>query len=173
MLKEARTNLLALALELPDYPHEGDMGRSYLLRNIGASFMPIFIAFGRIKSEMESYVPNHAKIKAFFDEYPGMAGSSIQTVMKREGVSSDAYRVVESISINPDGTYANAAQFRTGLEEKMAALCLAGPFKDELRSLLDPRNLVTAAEAMTVESFMELNKKIALRQEQLARQFVY
>jgi len=142
MLEEARAKLIFLATSLPDYPHEGNMKRSYLFRNIGDAFMPIFIALKRITKEMRSYHPNHAKIEAFFREYPGMAGSSLQTVLKRQGVSGDAYRIIQGISINDDGSYANSEQFKYGLETNMSLLGLSVESRDELRKLLDPSNLV-------------------------------
>jgi len=142
MLEEARSKLLFLSVTLPDYPHEGNMKRSYLLRNIGDAFMPIFIALKRITKEMKSYSPNPGKINAFFEEYPGMAGSSLQTVLKRENVAGDAYRAIQDISINADGTYANAEQFAEGLKMKMDQLELDEHFRKELLSLLNPGHLV-------------------------------
>ena len=156
MLVEARTSLLFLAQALPDYPHEGDMGRSYLFRNVGNCFMPIFIALARITSEMSKYHPNPAKITAFFDEYPGMAGSSIQTVLKRMGIASDAYRAIQEIAINPDGTYANQEQFRQGLEKKMGEFDLPEDSRRELRALLNPANLVGPAHQMVQETIKTL-----------------
>lgn len=142
MLREGVNNLLFLSRELPKYPHQGDMGRSYLFRNIGGYFMPIFIALSRISSEMRKYHPNPAKIQAFLSEYPGMAGSSLQTVMKRMGISGDAYRAIQQISINLDGSYANAEQFRLGLGEKMREFSLSENQRAELNALLNPRKLV-------------------------------
>lgn len=159
MLKEAQSLLWFLVRELPSYPDEGNMGRSYLFRNVGMAFMPIFIGLGRIEREMQSYVPNLPKIIAFIKEYPGMAGSSLQTVLKREGIKGDAYRVIQEISINPDGTYANSKQFQDRLKEKMDMLELPGRLREELMGLLDPTTLVGPAHTMACSELTRLQAK--------------
>ncbi len=169
MLIEARDNLLLYAKELPSYPHEGDMGRSYMLRNIANVFMPIFIGLNRISKEMQGYVPNPDKINAFFREYPGMAGSAIQTVLKREGIPGDAYRTIENIAINPDGTYANSEQFRAGLGRTMDELNLSPSLRKELSDLLEPNNLVKKANEMAGDAiFREATSRIRDYRKQLA-----
>jgi len=141
-LKEARSKLIFLGTALQEYPHEGNMERSYLFRNVGEAFMPIFIAFDRIKKEFKTYKPNPQKISAFFREYPGVSGSSLQTVLKRIGVSEDAYRAIQEIAINPDGSYANYDQFFNGLVKKINRLHLKGHI-DELFDLLKMDHLTT------------------------------
>lgn len=141
-LLETQWMMTFMAHTLPSYPHAGDMARSYLMRNLGMYFTGAFIGLGRIMEEMEKYVPNPAKIRSFLNEYPGMAGSSIQSILKREGIADDAYRTIQTISINPDGSYANAAQFRAGLETKMSELGLPEELREELRIKLDFRELV-------------------------------
>jgi len=145
MLSKSRDELFNYAKELPDYPHEGNMGRSYLMREIGNVFMPLFIGLHRISSELHKYHPNQAKIDAFFSEYPGMSGSVLQTVLKRMRVPGDAYRSIQEISINPDGSYANAEQFRAGLSAKMEELGLTADMKMELITLADPKNAIGLA----------------------------
>ncbi|PIR92933.1 hypothetical protein COT99_03515 [Candidatus Falkowbacteria bacterium CG10_big_fil_rev_8_21_14_0_10_43_10] len=140
MLMETCAMLNFLAETLQKYPDAGNMMRSYLFRNIGAYFMPSFIALGRIKREMSQCRPNPVKIQAFFEEYPGMFGSLIQVVLKRGGIAGDAYRLVQKIAFNADSTYANAEQFKTGLEQVMKELRLAEPLCDELRAFFSPSN---------------------------------
>lgn len=166
MLRLTRVELFHLAQTLPEYPHEGNMGRSYLLRRIGGVMMPAFIAFDRISSEMvgdmatSGYTPNHQKIAAFFSEYPGMAGSSIQTILKREGIAGDAYRLVEGIAINPDGSYANGTEFRKGLERVMDELELSDTVRDELRQKLEPRRNIGDAARLAVSYKTLLRRSI-------------
>jgi hypothetical protein len=81
--------------------------------------------------------------------------------------------VIESIAINPDGTYADEDQFRAGLEEKMIGLGLPEHFRDELRSLLDPAKLLGPVIGMTKRSFEKMRANIATRREQLAIQFAH
>lgn len=145
MLRESIALLLNLARELMDFPHSGDMGRSYLCRNLGNVFMPIFIALPRITKELKNYRPNPERINWILNEYPGMAGSSIQTVLKRAGISGDPYRELQKISINDDGSYANYAQFRVGLESFMEKFNLPFELREELRSLMNWQKLVEPA----------------------------
>ena len=168
MLIEARDKLFLYAKELPDYPHEGNMGRSYMMREVATIFMPIFIGLNRIGKEVRGYVPNKEKINAFFREYPGMAGSAIQTVLKREGIPGDAYRAIEKIAINPDGTYANAQQFRQGLERTIEELNLAPELRKELVDLLEPSHLIKKANELAKDVLYEETKnKIAVYRERL------
>ncbi len=160
MLSEARDKLFHYAKELPSFAHEGDMQRSYLGRNIGDVYMPLFIGLTRSTQGLHKYRPNHPKIQAFFDEYPGMAGSVIQTVLKRERIEGDAYREIQRIAINVDGTYANAAQFRTGLEGAMERLGLEDGARIELRSCLDPQQQVKHAHTMAWEELDHAKIKI-------------
>ncbi|MFA5155130.1 MAG: lyase family protein [Patescibacteria group bacterium] len=146
MLKKSRNALMFLAETLPGYPQAGNMARSFLFRELGTDLMPIFIGLDRITKEMKNYVPCPKKIEAFFNEYPGMAGSALQTVMKRMKISGDAYRVIESIAINPDGSYANSEDFQTGLEQKMVELQLSNEQKTELLNMLNPNFLVAPAQ---------------------------
>jgi adenylosuccinate lyase len=168
MLIEARDMLMLYAKELPNYPHEGDMGRSYMMRNIATAFMPVFIGLDRIKKEIKNYMPNPGKIKSFLNEYPGMSGSAIQTMLKREGIPGDAYRAIEKIAINPDGSYANAEQFRAGLEKTMDELKLTPKLREELTALLEPANLVKKAHDMAGDSiYRETMRQIKQFREQL------
>lgn len=160
MLRGARANLVELALRLPEYPHEGDMKRSFPMRDIGNTFAPIFIALGRITGELEKCQPNHRKIKAFLDEYPGMAGSALQTILKRAGVKGDAYRAIQEISINPDSSYANREEFARGLEEKMEVLQISESLRQELRDWLDLSKFVKMADYLASNEFVKLRQTI-------------
>ena len=173
MLKRSRAELFRYAEELPLYPHEGNMGRSYLFRALGGVFMPAFIALDRILREMvgdmekSGYWPNPEKIAAFFAEYPGMAGSSIQTTLKREGIEGDAYREIEGISINPDGTYADSEQFADGLERVMESQSLSEDVRAELRLKLNPAHNVGDADNLSSEHQKILRHNCAVHSEWL------
>ena len=160
MLREAQDKLFFYCKELPLYPEAGNMGRSYLMRNIGDIFMPVFIALSRIKKEISGCAPNQEKIKAFFHEYPGLAGSIIQTVLKRENVASDAYREIEKIAINSNGTYANAEQFKSGLDQMCTNLNLSAELKEELLSYLKPENGIGKADELAKDKMVELTMKL-------------
>lgn len=160
----AKKDLLFLAEELTNYPMEGDMGRSYLMRNIGLPFMHIFIGLDRVLSELAKCHPNFKKINKFLEEYPGMAGSSQQTILKRARVEADAYRQIQKVSINPDDSYANQQEYRTNLEVMMQELELPPELRDELLSCLDfgklikPASRITCREMDKMESFFRIIK---------------
>lgn len=143
--------LFSLARRLPQYPHQGDMARSYPMRNLGTTFAPIFTALKRSMRERKDYVPNQSKIDAFFHEYPGLCGSALQTVLKRMNIPGDAYRKIQAISINHDGSYANQAQFRGRLAQTMEELDLNQEARMELLELLEPAHLLNQAQAQAVK----------------------
>lgn len=149
MFRFARTKMTFYAQDLPGYPHEGNMERSYALRNLGDVFMEGFIGMKRVMREMNNYVANLGKIEAFFHEYPGMSGSSIQTVLKREGIEGDAYREIQSISINSDGTYANEKEFGKRLDEKLQTLGISPEAHFNVLNLLHPDELVRPSHEKT------------------------
>jgi adenylosuccinate lyase len=167
MLKRARSSLFNYAEMLPGYPHEGNMERSYLMRALGNAVMPIFIALDRASQELQQYKPNLHKIKSFIDEYPGMSGSVLQTVMKRAGISDDAYRIVEGISINPDGTYADSSQFNSALEQKMEELKFDDSLRSEIRSYMDFRNMVSEADRLAKRSIVDIRNRTLLNHNHL------
>ena len=142
MLKKMINSLRFVSEELRRYPRSGNMARSFLMRDAGNDFMPAFVAFPRALKELKQCVPNKRKIKAFLAEYPGMAGSSLQTVLKRMRIKGDAYREIQGISINPDGSYANAEEFAAGLILVMEKLNLSEKQRVELKCLLEFTNLV-------------------------------
>jgi adenylosuccinate lyase len=156
MLRKSIALLFDMARELMDFPHGGDMGRSYLFRDLGNVFMPIFIALPRITKELKSYQPNPGRISWILNEYPGMAGSSIQTVLKRAGIDGDPYRELQKISINDDGSYANSEQFGRGLELFMDKFQLPVELREELRGLLNWQKLVEPAAIKAKEELAAL-----------------
>lgn len=173
-LEKTRAALFQMAQQLPEYTHEGDMGRSFLMRDLATVFMPAFIALGRIEYEMigdmgvRGYVPNPRKITAFFEEYPGMAGSAIQTILKRAGIGGDAYRLIEAIAINPDGTYANAEQFSQGLFRVVMENNLPADVRDELLGKLVPGANIGLADELARREGKELRERLNEYLEELA-----
>jgi len=161
MLEKVQHMLAFLAEKLQRFPHAGNMKRSFLFRDIGNDFMPAFIAFGRIIKEMNGCIANQKKINAAFKEYPGVAGSALQTVLKREGVSNDAYRIVQEAFVNPDGSYNNTEQFLEILEKKMAEMDLSPKLREELRGLMDFERLAEPGRLMAVECFAKLKQDFA------------
>lgn len=162
MLKKMINSLRFTGEELRRYPRAGNMARSFLMRDAGNDFMPAFIAFPRALKELKQCVPNKHKIEAFLREYPGMAGSALQTVLKRMRIKGDAYREIQSISINPDGSYANAEQFAVGLDAVMEKLNLSEQQRQELKGLLDFENLVRPSYEKASEDIRKLRRSFEL-----------
>lgn len=167
MLEKARAAIFQLVQALPFYPHEGDMKRSFLMRDIGTVFMPAFIALDRIRGEIvgdlvgRGYTPNRVSINAVFSRYPGMAGSCLQTVLKRAGIEGDAYRLVEGVATRADGTPANARQFRAGLRRVCDELQLTTKLRRELMSLLKPANIIGDADVQAKREEADLRQSMA------------
>jgi len=157
MLQKMCHLLAFLAKNLPNFPHAGNMKRSFLFRDIGNDFMPGFIAMDRVMEEMSICVANQEKIRAAFHEYPGLAGSAQQTAMKREGVSADAYRIIQEASVKPEGTYNNLEKYLEILEAKMEEMNLTEEFRDQLRQLMVFECLAEPGQLMAKKYFAELN----------------
>lgn len=164
-IRKTRTLLEFVGRELQEYPDEGNMGRSILFRDLGSDFMPAFTGLDRIQKEMDSYVPNPENVAEFLDRYPGMSGSSLQIVLKQYRIMGDAYRVIQDIAINPDGSYAKSTQFKSGLEEKMKQLGLPEEVCDELRSLLNPDNLIKRGRHLAAVRLTELESAFKAHRE--------
>ncbi|MBD3181125.1 hypothetical protein GF312_02465, partial [Candidatus Poribacteria bacterium] len=123
---------------LIDYPYEGDMGRSIVMRDIGDDFAKFFIAIGRIKEELRLYEVNKEKIEKFLHENPGLVGGAAQTILKRSQIPGDAYRHIQEIMINPDGSYVTSSKFAEKLREKIKS----GDIPDEVgNEILEKANV--------------------------------
>jgi adenylosuccinate lyase len=155
MLEMAIWHLLGTAGRLQKYPLAGNMGRSVLMRAIGWPFMWATIAMGRIERELTGSKPNPANIQQFFNEYPGMAGSSIQSFLKAQKIPGDAYRAIQTICIKADGFSANAPEFQERLEGVMNKFNLSDSAKQRLRKFLEPLIL---ARPSWIRTQIELQK---------------
>jgi len=169
MLLKVINNLRFTAERLRRYPRAGNMGRSFLMRDMGTDFMPAFIAFPRALGELQRCVPNKRNIEKYLSEYPGMAGSSLQTVMKRMRIRGDAYRRIQKISFNEDGSYANAEEFRERLVMLMEELGLSLVQKDELIKLLDFSNLVHPSYVKASNDIRKLKRKFQAHKAKAAK----
>lgn len=161
MLEESAWMLNFVAEKLQKFPHAGNMKRSYLMRNLGCYFMPFFIAIDRIMREIKGCIANENKINAAFTEYPGMSGSAIQTVLKREGIPGDAYRIVQEAAVNPDGSYNDRENFIRILTQKMDEFQLPTTLREQILSLMDPGILAEPGRKLAEVCFTELKKYFA------------
>jgi|GEM_PF-705073 len=142
LLKKSNVLFTFLATELQDYTQEGDMGRSVLMRDIGTDFSSTFIALDRLKRELNGCVPNPENIKRFIDNYPSLCMSTMQYVLKREHYQGDAYREMQRMLINTDGSYATRIEFMPRFEKFMAEASFSPELCEELRSHMNPVKLV-------------------------------
>jgi len=161
MLEETQHMLGFLAEKLQKFPQAGNMKRSYLMRNIGSYFMPFFIAVDRIMKEMNGCIANPEKIEETFTNFPGMAGSAIQTVLKRAGISGDAYRIVQEAAVNSDGSYNDRDEFLRILKRKMVETDLSTDLQREIIALMDYKLLAEPGRKMAEEYFAKLKKDFA------------
>lgn len=161
MLEKSAHALGFVAEKLQKFPHGGNMKRSFIFRDIGNDMMPAFIALDRFIKEMKGCIPNPAKTEAFFLEYPGMAGSAMQIALKQEGVAGDAYRIIQDIALNQDGSCANAKQYRDALERKISEMNFPVDLSNKLRNLLDYKRLAEPGRKMAEEYFGKLKLDFA------------
>lgn len=158
-----KTNVLLefVARELQDYAQEGDMGRSYIMRDIGSDVSHIFIALDRVAKEMQQCVPNMSNLQQFIAKYPSLSMSSMQYVLKRERYAGDAYRAMQKMLINEDGSYATCAEFNPRFEQFMVHAQFPQELKQELRKVLQPESLIAPIHARALKEQKTLRNKIA------------
>jgi adenylosuccinate lyase len=144
---------------LMDYPYEGDMGRSILMRDIGDDFAKFFIAIGRIKEELGLYEPNEEKIERFLNENPGLVGGSAQTILKRSRIKGDAYRQIQQIMINPDGSYVSQEEFIKRMAEDNS---IPEDVKKEILNCANPQNNVGYADELATQAMKRAEETISL-----------
>jgi adenylosuccinate lyase len=144
---------------LMDYPYEGDMGRSIIMRDIGDDFAKFFIALGRIREELELYELNEDKINQFLDSNPGLVGGAAQTILKRSQVEGDAYRHIQAIMINPDGSYVSREEFIKRLMENQS---IPEEVKKEILTYSDPINNVGYADELADMAIKQAEETIRL-----------
>jgi adenylosuccinate lyase len=137
------------AKALMEYPYEGDMGRSIVIRDIGDDFAKFFIGLGRIKDELSLYEVNEEKIEKFLQDNPGLVGGAAQTILKRSHISGDAYRHIQGIMIKPDGSYVSQDEFRKRLESMIAEGVISEEVGSEILYLSDPANNTGYAQELT------------------------
>jgi len=142
---------------LMDYPYEGDMGRSIIMRDICDDFAKFFIALGRIREELQLYEVNEEKIDEFLRDNPGLVGGAAQTILKRSRVEGDAYRYIQQMMINPDGTYVSQEEF----SEKMAQSRDIPPgVKEEILRLAKPESNTGYAEELALMAVAQAEETI-------------
>jgi len=144
---------------LMDYPYEGDMGRSILMRDIGDDFAKFFIALGRIKEELDLYEINEDKINQFLESNPGLVGGAAQTILKRSQVEGDAYRHIQAIMINPDGSYVSREEFERRLSENQS---IPEELKKEILAYSDPANNIGYADELANMTIKQAEETIRL-----------
>ncbi|MGB9594858.1 MAG: lyase family protein, partial [Candidatus Poribacteria bacterium] len=144
---------------LIDYPYEGDMGRSIIMRDIGDDFAKLFIALGRIREELELYELNEDKINQFLENNPGLVGGSAQTILKRFQIEGDAYRHIQAIMINPDGSYVSKEEFIKRLGQSAN---IPNNIKKEILEYSDPKNNIGYADELAKMAIKKAQETIGI-----------
>lgn len=147
---------------LMDYPYEGDMGRSILMRDIGDDFAKFFIALDRIREELALYEPNEEKIDRFLKENPGLVGGAAQTILKRSCIEGDAYRQIQQIMINPDGSYVSQEEFMKRMSENKE---IPEDVKKEILNIADPKNNIGYADELATQAIERAEETISFFDE--------
>jgi adenylosuccinate lyase len=146
---------------LMDYPYEGDMGRSIVMRDIGDDFAKFFIALGRIREELQLYEINDEKIHRSLQDNPGLVGGAAQTILKRNRVPGDAYRLIQQIMINPDGSYVSRSEFIENMNKKITqGIAITPEVGEEIVNLADPQNNTGYARELTLSAIDQAEKTI-------------
>ena len=174
ILEKSIVQLEYTAKALMDYPYEGDMGRSIIMRDIGDDFAKFFIALGRIREELQLYEVNEEKIDRFLQDNPGLVGGAAQTILKRARVPGDAYRLIQQIMINPDGSYVSQADFVERMRQKIAQGEIMPPEAgEEILSRANPENNTGYARELTQSAIAQAEETIqSLRKVYASRVFL-
>lgn len=158
-LEKAIVQLEYTSSALMDYPFEGDMGRSILMRDIGDDFSKFFIAIARIKEEILLYEVNVEKIEQFLNSNPGIVGGAAQTILKRSSISKDAYREIQSIMINSDGSYCSQEDFLKRLEQNNS---IPSEIKEEIVFRANAKNNIGLANELSTQAAVDAVETIKI-----------
>ena len=139
-LEKSIVQLEYTAGALMDYPQEGDMGRSIVMRDLGADFAKFFVALGRIKKELTLYEVNRDKIGAALDANPQLVGAAAQTILKRSRVEGDAYGMIHAMLVNPDGSRVSRSVFEQRMQEAIESGIIPPAVGAEILYLVDADN---------------------------------
>jgi adenylosuccinate lyase len=101
-LDKGINTLLHSAIQLRRYPHEGNMERSVNMRELGTNMMYLLIGIDRTRQEFMSWIPWDSRIDSYIENNAALVGSSAQTILKREGIAGDPYRVIQEVSFDGD-----------------------------------------------------------------------
>lgn len=160
ILEKSIVQLEYTAEALIDYPYEGDMGRSIIMRDIGDDLAKFFIALGRIREELQLYEVNEEKIDRFLQDNPGLVGGVAQTILKRAGVPGDAYRHIQQVMINPDGSYVSQEEFKKRIQEMMQGKTIPPEVGKEILHRTDPENNTGYARELAQSAIAQAEETI-------------
>jgi len=160
ILEKSVVQLEYTAKALMDYPYEGDMGRSIIMRDIGDDFAKFFIALGRIREELQIYEVNEDKIDRFLQDNPGLVGGAAQTLLKRSRVPGDAYSHIQQVMINPDGSYVSGEEFRKRIQKLIEGGSIPPEVGKEIMYRADPKNNTGYAQELTQSAIARAEETI-------------
>ncbi len=148
------------AKALMDYPYEGDMGRSIIMRDIGDDFAKFFIALGRIREELRLYEVNDDKIDRYLQDNPGLVGGAAQTLLKHARVPGDAYRHIQRVMINPDGSYVSGEEFKKRIQQSIKEEIIPADVGQAILHRADPENNTGYAQELAQSAITQAGKTI-------------
>jgi len=163
ILEKAIVQLEYTSKALMDYRYEGDMRRSILMRDIGDDFAKFFIAFGRIKEELRLYTVHAERIDESLQENPGIAGGAAQTVLKCADVPGDAYRHIQNMMINSDGSYVSGDEFAENVSQAMTdGGAIPSAIGEEILRLANSKNNIGYADRLAREAMHQTQQTISM-----------
>lgn len=160
ILEKAVVQLEYTSKALMDYPYEGDMARSIVMRDVGDDFAKLFIALGRIKEELQLYEVNEEKVDGFLQDNPGLVGGVAQTILKRAGVPGNAYRLIQEVMINPDGSYVSQEEFKVRFGRMIQDGTITAEVGEEILRLADPENNTGYARELALSAISQAEDTI-------------
>jgi adenylosuccinate lyase len=96
-LSKANADLVFLADYLTKSRLQRDLSDSTVERNVGTALAHCLIGYGKLRSGLDTVVPNEAVMREELAATPEVLGEAIQTVLRREG-RTDAYERVRDLT---------------------------------------------------------------------------
>ena len=137
---------------LINYNFEGDMSRSIITRDMPGDYARIVLGIKRIGDELSHYIPNVQNVLRVVEQNPGMSSAPIMTVLKRAGITGDAYRMIQTLSYNKeDQRPSTRIEFEHGIKTFMTHGIVPKNLGYELIGLLEPSNCLGYAREFATE----------------------
>jgi adenylosuccinate lyase len=96
-LSKANADLVFLGDYVTTSRLQRDLSDSTVKRNVGAALAHCLVGYGKLRSGLETVVPNEAVMREELAATPEVLGEAVQTILRREG-RTDAYERVRELT---------------------------------------------------------------------------